>query len=254
MSAILGLNITSSTGPVATPPRPFSSNEKRLAIHPGRNSRLVFLTEPAGLAVERYRLLRRRLCTLYPHGGVVLITSPNPGEGKTLTSVNLAWALAEAGHTTCLVDLDFRAPGVSRALNCRFEDGGVREVLEDEADLHDLVRRVSECSLHVLGIKERMAAPGHLLYSQALASMLANLRARFQWVVLDFAPVIPMADVSEVIPHVNGAILVVRNGKTAKDMLAPAIEAIGPKLWGVIANDCPINGSAYYGNYGNRRD
>ncbi|RZU39971.1 capsular exopolysaccharide synthesis family protein [Edaphobacter modestus] len=250
MSAILGLNISSTARPVATTARQFSSSEKRIVIHPNRNSRLVFLTEPAGLAVERYRLLRRRLCTLYPHGGVVLITSPNPGEGKTLTSVNLAWAFAEAGHAACLVDLDFRAPGVSRALNCIFEEGGVKEVLEGKAEVNELIRRVSETSFHVLGIKERMTSPGHLLYSQALASMMANLRARFQWVVLDFAPVIPMADVSEVIAHVNGAILVVRNGKTEKDMLAPAIEAIGPKLWGVVANDCPINGSAYYGNYG----
>ncbi len=68
--------------------------------------------------------------------------------------------------------------------------------------------------------------------------MLADLRARFQWVVLDFAPVIPMADVSEVIPYVNGAILVVRNGKTEKDMLAPAMEAIGPKLWGSSDERC----------------
>jgi len=254
MSAILGLNTAGAARPVATIARQFPSSEKRITIQPTRNSRLVFLTEPAGLAVERYRLLRRRLCTLYPQGGVVLITSPNPGEGKTLTSVNLSWALAEAGQAACLVDLDFRAPGVSRALNCKFEDGGVKEVLEGKGEVHELIRRLGECPLHVLGIKERMTSPGHLLYSQALVSMIANLRARFQWVVLDFAPVIPMADVSEVIPHVNGAILVIRNGKTEKDMLAPALEAIGPKLWGVVANDCPINGSAYYGNYGNRRD
>jgi capsular exopolysaccharide synthesis family protein len=179
-----------------------------------------------------------------------LITSPNPGEGKTLTSVNLAWAFAESDHSTCIVDLDFRAPGVSRALNYKFADGGVKEVLEGDAEIHDVVRRINENPLYVLGIKGRVAAPGHLLCSQALESMIANLRARFQWVVLDFAPVIPMADVSEVIPLVNGAILVVRTGKTEKDMLAPAIEAIGSKLWGVVANDCPINGSAYYPNYG----
>ena len=254
MSAILGLNTSSAARLVATTARQLSPSEKRVAIHPDRNSRLVFLTEPAGLAVERYRLLRLRVCTLNPHGGVVLITSPNPQEGKTLTSINLAWALAEAGHTACVVDLDFRAPGVSRALNCKFEDGGVKEVLEGEAEVHEVVRRVNECPLHVLGIKERMTSPGHLFCSQAMGSMLANLRAKFQWVVLDFAPVIPMADVSEVIPYINGAILVVRNGKTEKDMLAPAIEAIGRKLWGVVANDCPINGSAYYGNYGNRKD
>jgi capsular exopolysaccharide synthesis family protein len=171
-----------------------------------------------------------------------------------LTSVNLAWALAEANYPACLVDLDFRAPGVSRTLNHKFEHGGVREVLESQAEISDLICRISEHPLHVLGIKERMSSPGHLLYSQSLPSMLADLRARFQWVILDFAPVIPMADVSEVIPYVNGAILVIRNGKTEKDMLAPALEAIGSKLWGVVMNDCPINGSSYYGYYGCRKD
>jgi Mrp family chromosome partitioning ATPase len=68
----------------------------------------------------------------------------------------------------------------------------------------------------------------------------------FQWVILDFAPVIPMVDVAEVIPHVDGAIMVVRTGKTDKSMIAPALEILGTKLWGVIANDSPISGSSYY--------
>ena len=249
MSTILGLNISTRSAA-----RKFPVPEKRVTIHPDRTSRLVFLTEPTGLAVEAYRLLRRRLCTLYPQGGIVLITSPNPGEGKTLTSVNFAWALAEANHSACLVDLDFRAPGVSRTLGYKFEAGGVKEVLESKAEIHEVICKIGDHPLHVLGLKERMASPGDLLYSQALPSMLADLKARFQWVILDFAPAIPMADVSEVIPYVNGAILVVRNGKTEKDMLAPAMETIGSKLWGVVMNDAPINGSAYYGYYGSRND
>jgi capsular exopolysaccharide synthesis family protein len=252
MSAILGLH-TTNVARLAEGSSLRSSSSKRISVHPDRNSRLVFLTDPAGLAVERYKLLRRRLCTLHPRGGVVLITSPNPGEGKTLTSVNLAWSLAEVGQSTCLVDLDFRAPGVSRALNHTFEDGGVEEVLEGQAKVQDLIRQIGEPPLHVLGIKNRLLLPGHLLSSQALATMIADLRSMFQWVVLDFAPVIPMADVSEVVPQVDGVIMVARVGKTERTMLAPAIELIHSKLWGVVANDCPLDGSAYYGYYGDRK-
>src|SRR5215467_2112931 len=129
MSAILGLSTPS--GRSAYSPRLLSPERRRITVHPDRDSRLVYLTEPDGLAVERYRLLRRRLCTLHPEGGVLLVTSSAPGEGKTLTSVNLAWALAEAGHGICLVDLDFRAPGVSRTLQHGFDEGGVQEVLEE---------------------------------------------------------------------------------------------------------------------------
>lgn len=248
MSAILGLSKMS--GRSAYSPRSLSPERRRIAVYPGRDSRLVYLTEPDGLPVERYRLLRRRLCTLYPEGGALLLTSPAPGEGKTLTSINLAWALAEAGHSTCLVDLDFRAPGVSRTLQYAFDEGGVQEVLEEKADILDLVCQLGDHQLHVLGIKHRLASPGYLFYSSAMPRMVVGLRSTYKWVVLDFAPVIPMADVSEMIPHVNGAILVVRTGKTEKDMLEPALEALGPKLWGVVANDCSINGSSYYGHYG----
>jgi Mrp family chromosome partitioning ATPase len=83
--------------------------------------------------------------------------------------------------------------------------------------------------------------------------MMQDLRSMFQWVVLDFAPVIPMADVSEVVPHVDGVIMVARIGKTDRNMLGPAIELVQSKLWGVVANDCPLDGSSYYGYYGDRK-
>ena len=252
MSAILGLH-TENPGRSGSQPWRLSPERRRLTLDPDRNSRLVYLTDPEGLAVEQYRLLRRRLCTLHPDGGVLLITSPSSGEGKTLTSINLGLSLAEAGQSTCLVDLDFRAPGMSRALQYGFDGGGVEEVLEGKATIDDLMRQLGEHLLNVLGIKRRLASPGYLFYSLAMPRMVAELRTRHKWVVLDFAPVIPMADVSEMIPYIDGAILVVRTGKTEKDLLEPAVEAIGPKLWGVVANDCSISGSAYYGNYGNQR-
>jgi capsular exopolysaccharide synthesis family protein len=178
------------------------------------------------------------------------MTSPSPGEGKTLTSVNLAWSFAEVGNSTCLVDLDFRAPGVSRMLRCSFEEGGVQEVLEGKAEIGELIHQLGQHPLYVLGIKRRLASPGYLFYSQSMQRMISKLRSMFKWVLLDFAPVIPMADTAEMTENINGAILVVRTHKTEKDMLNPAIEAIGSKLWGVVANDCPISGSAYYGSYG----
>jgi Mrp family chromosome partitioning ATPase len=76
----------------------------------------------------------------------------------------------------------------------------------------------------------------------------------FQWVILDFAPMIPMADVGEVLPHVDGAMMVVRSGKTDKSLIAPSLEILGTKIWGVVLNDSVIKGSTYYGYYGIRKD
>jgi capsular exopolysaccharide synthesis family protein len=254
MSSTLGLHTTNTARLVKDIPLRPIPGRRVVTIQPNKRSRLVFLTEPTGLAAEQYKMLRRRLCNLRPQGGAMLITSPNPGEGKTLTSVNLAWCLAEAGHQTCLIDLDFRAPGISPTLGYSFEEDGVEDVLTGQRTISQAVRQIGGRSLFVLGIKNRMASPGELLSSSSLTPLLADLRATFQWVILDIAPVIPMADVAEVLPYVDGALMVIRAGRTNKSMVAPSIGILGSKLWGVVVNDSLINGKSYYGYYGNRKD
>jgi capsular exopolysaccharide synthesis family protein len=226
-------------------------SEKVLRIQPDRSSRLVFLTEPTGLAVEQYKLLRRRLNARSPLGGVLLITSPGPGEGKTLTSINLAWCLANGGHHTCLVDLDFRAPGVTTTLAYSTEKG-VEDVLTGKNSIAESLCQIGDESLYVLGMRKPHASPEGFLATAALTSMIDGLRAMFHWVILDLPPAIPMSDVAEVVPHVDGALMVVREGKTKKKLISPPCEILGQKLWGVVLNDSPIVGSAYYGGYGKR--
>lgn len=227
---------------------------RTLTPQPGPASRLVFLTDPFGLAAEQYKIVRRKLIDCQLSGGALLITSPGPGEGKTLTSVNLAWALAEAGHRTCLVDLDFRAPGVFQTLGCSTGEKGVEHVLQGRCELRQALCQVADTRMHLLGVCRRQASSKGLLAPAVLLPVLAELRSMFQWILFDFAPVIPMADVGEVIAHMDGALLVVRSGKTEKKMIPPALEVLGSKLSGVILNDAAIQGSAYYGGYGDDHD
>jgi len=229
------------------------SDTRVITVQPNNESRLVFLTEPAGLAVEQYKMLRRKLCAQHPRGGVLLITSPSPADGKTLTSINLAWCLADGAHDTCLVDLDFRAPGVSSTLGYTFDEDGVEDVLTGKRTITQSIRQCGDRPLYVLGIKKRLISPAPLLASSLLTPLLNDLRAMFQWVILDLAPVIPMSDVAEVIHHVDGALMVVRSGKTDVSMIASPLEILGSKLWGVVLNDSPITGSAYYTYYGDRK-
>jgi capsular exopolysaccharide synthesis family protein len=224
---------------------------KTIRLQPSTRSRLVFLTEPTGLAVEQYKLLRRSLNTLQPRGGILLVTSPGPGEGKTLTSVNLAWCLATDRQNTCLVDLDFRAPGVAATLGYTVEDGSAEDVLTGKKSLGESLRQVEDASFYVLGIQKRHASPAEFLSAAVLKPLLNDLRAMFHWVILDLAPAIPMSDVAEVVQYVDGALLVVRDGTTKKAMIASTCKILGSKLWGVVLNDSPIVGSAYYGGYGN---
>jgi capsular exopolysaccharide synthesis family protein len=235
-------------------PSPVSPSGGRvITIQPGKNCRLVFLTEPTSLAVEQYKMLRRRLTSKHQQGGVLLITSSSPSEGKTLTSTNLAWCLADGGHSTCLVDLDFRAPGVGATLQCTFEDDGLEDVICGRRSLTDSICRVGDRPLSVVGIRQRVSLPGPLLAADRLGPIVAQLRSSFQWVVLDLPPATPMADVAEVLPHADGALLIVRSDQTKKTAIAGPLEILGSKLWGVVLNDSPIAASAYYGYYGVRR-
>lgn len=212
------------------------------------DSRLVFLSDPGGLAVERYKILRRQLCGLKSDGGIVLLTSPAPADGKTLTSVNLAFSLAEQGHPTCLVDLDFRAPGIFATLRHRSEAPDVIDILRERSTIPEAIRRIEARPLYLLGIREGMKTLFHL-EREALSSFLSRLRATFTWVILDLAPAIPFADVSEVLPCVDGALVVVRSGKTKKSLLGPTLEVVGSKLWGIVLNDAVVNGGDHYGYY-----
>lgn len=226
---------------------------RNVTVLPDQNSRLVFLTDPNGLAVEQYKMLRRRLCSQHPLGGLLMVTSPSACEGKTLTSINLAWCLADGGLPTCLVDLDFRSPGVAPVLAWKPGEDAVEEVLSGRRKLAQALRPVGDRPLHVLGIQQRFASPAALLRADVLGPMLKELRAMFGWVILDLPPAIPMADVAEVLPHVDGALLVVRSGKTEKSLLSAPIEILGSKLWGAVLNEAPIAGSAYYGTYGDSK-
>jgi capsular exopolysaccharide synthesis family protein len=224
--------------------------ERTIEITPDADSRLVFLTEPNGLAVEQYKLLRRRLSVLSPNGGRLIVTSPSPADGKTLTSINLAYAFADAGFNTCLIDLDFRASNVANILCDKARVDGVAEILSGECDISHVIRKVGSRSLYLLSIKDQLPTSSHQLTSARFKPMLKDLKQRFDWVILDMAPAIPMSDVAEVIPHVEGSLLVVRSKKTSKKLVAPTLEILGQKLWGVVFNDAMIHGTNYYGYYG----
>jgi capsular exopolysaccharide synthesis family protein len=223
---------------------------RTVRIEADATARLPFLMDPAGLAVEQYKMLRGRLNAQQPRGGVLLVTSPAPGDGKTLTCINLAWSLAQGGFRTCLVDLDFRAPGLTRTLDLSTDDGGIEEVLTGKKSLAQTLFQIGDRPFHVLGIRDRVEEPSHLYASAVLGPLLTALKASYRWVILDLAPAVPMSDVSDVLPQADGALMVVRSGKTQKAFLPPLLEILGKKLWGVVLNDTPVLGSAYYGSYG----
>ena len=127
----------------------------------------IFETDPYGVPVEQFRLMRRRLCNLRPEGGTVLITSPGPGDGKSLNANSIAWALAEAGHSTLLLELDLRRPSQHRFLQGRPLYGLV-EVLSGEVAPGEAVTRIAKSPLFYLGLDKPAPKSVKLLRSRAI--------------------------------------------------------------------------------------
>lgn len=243
----LATDTFNSSAPAYVVPRSIS---RVLGFQSDQGSRLAFLTDPTGLAVEQYKLLRGRLNAMHPKGGILLITSSSPAEGKTLTSINLSWSLAEGGFRTCLVDLDFRLSGVAKTLHLDTNDGGVGEVLVGERTLGQTLWQIGDRPFHVLPVATSTDSPSQYLSARVLGPLLQSLRAVYRWVVLDLPPAFPLSDVSEVISQVDTAVMVVRAGKTTDAFIRPTLDILGKKLSGVVLNGAYIRGSSYYKQYG----
>jgi|GEM_PF-3487162 len=199
----------------------------------------VFHLDPYGSAAEQFRLMQRRLCNMRPAGGSVLLTSPGIGDGKTTNANNLAWALAEAGHSTLLLELDLRRPGLNRYMPAN-PPYDLNDVLLGEVSGVSAVRRLHELPLFYLGLDKPAARPIRLLRSKKLNELLRWANQTFAWVIIDGPPVLAVSDVEEILPKVDLALMVVRERSTPRAMLERAAERLGERLNFVIYNDAVL--------------
>jgi len=180
-------------------------------------SRLVFQTDPEGMATEQFRLLRRTVKEEFDGGAVLLITSPGKGDGKTLTAFNLSTCLANAGDPTLLVEADFRRPTVRQLIGCGIDAPGLEDALAGGVEPAEAVRWIKELNLHAAMIAKTPDHPSLLPTGVGIKRFLAWARSHFFWVVLDAAPVLPVADVPELLGVADAALLVIRAQITPRE-------------------------------------
>ena len=203
---------------------------------------------------EAFRKLRTNLqfLTVDHPPRVIVITSSSPSEGKTTTSINVALALAEADHSVVLVDGDLRRPRLANYLDV-LGSVGVSTVLSGAAPLDEVLQQTKFPRLTVLAAGTTPPNPSELLGSLAAEKMLRDLRARFDYVIIDSAPVLAVTDGAILAAKSDGALVVVRAGKTRRDQLAHAIgmlNDVGATLLGAVLTMLPTRGSgAYSYNY-----
>lgn len=204
-----------------------------------------------GARSEAFRVLRTNLqfLDLDEEAKSFVISSAVPGEGKTSTAVNLAIALAQAGRRVLLVDADLRKPQIAKLLGLE-GSVGLTTVLVGRSDLTASIQRHHESGIHVLTSGPLPPNPTEVLQSRVARDMLQSLRDAYDAVVIDAPPLLPVADAAIMTTQVDGAILVVRHGKTGRDQLRLAgarVEQVGGRLFGVVVNMTPRRGGATYG-------
>lgn len=201
-------------------------------------TRVVTLTQPSSPAAEQYRVLRYRLECLARAGLKALaFTSPQSGDGKTTTAVNAALALGLGGRNrVVLVDADLRRPGVASMLGLR-ANRGLSDVVAGRAQLEDCLWRFGSDELYVLPAGTPPDDVATTLYDPRLGDVMTALKQRFDFVVVDTPPVLPLADVPTLCRDLDGAVMVVRANHTPKELIDSAIGALyGVTVHGLVLN------------------
>jgi capsular exopolysaccharide synthesis family protein len=211
------------------------------------------LTEAGSHAprVEAFRLLRTNLqfLNLDTRPKSLVITSAVPGEGKTSTATNLAIALSQTGQRVLLVDGDLRRPKVASMLGLE-RSVGLTTVLVGRSELQDSIQKHTDSGIYLLASGPIPPNPTEVLQSHAAQSLFDRLNDMFDMVIIDAPPLLPVSDAAIMARDVDGAILVVRHGKTTKEQLRQAgmrLAQVDANLFGVAVNMTPRRGKRSYG-------
>jgi capsular exopolysaccharide synthesis family protein len=204
------------------------------------DAHLVAALAPTSLAAEQYRSLRTRIKRAEGNRSMraIVITSPSKGDGKSLTAANLALTMAqEFQQKVLLVDADLRRPTIHRLFG--LGDGpGLADVLMGGAELEAALVALPEYHLTILPAGTPPSHPAEMLGSSAMRRVLDTLRTRFDRILIDMPPVAPLADLHIVAPQVDGLLMIVRAGMTARPAIERALAGIEvSKVLGLVLNE-----------------
>lgn len=216
----------------------------------------IMLAHPWSQLAEAFRSLRTSM--LFSNVGlppkVIVITSPLPLEGKTMTSLNLAITLAQQGLEVLLIDADLRRPALHDWLKMDLTPG-LTEFLAAENDAKPEFRRYAEVpNLSVLPAGARPDYPAELLGSKRMGEVLESLRGQFDFILIDTPPVLAVTDAALMSSYGDAVLLVVRSNKTTKQALLRATDTlvrVNANIM-VLVNGVDTKSLDYYQYYGHR--
>lgn len=226
----------------------------KLLGSPRFDDHLVVLTDPKAIASEQYRLLRSRIEHLSHEKGfrTFMVTSPVVGDGKSMTTANLALSMAQSkDRRVALIDCDLRRPSLHRLFGMRMKEGLI-DVLEERSPLEKALVSIEHPllpaeALSFLPAGRANAAAPEWLGSTKMSKLVTLLSERFDMVFFDTPPILPLADAAVLGGKIDGAILVLRAGSTSVEMLNLAMQSIDLQNWiGVVLNGVDFERSSHY--------
>ncbi|MFI7587879.1 CpsD/CapB family tyrosine-protein kinase [Spongisporangium articulatum] len=196
-----------------------------------------------GGRAEAFRTLRTNLqfTNVDDPPRVIVVTSALPDEGKSTTSANIALTLALSGASVALVEADLRKPAMSKYLGVS-SGAGLTNVLAGQYDLREVLVPYGQENLALLPSGPKPPNPSELLGSAHMSSLLETLSTHFDYVIIDAPPLLPVTDAAIVAAMADGALVVVRHGKTTREGLDRAVQslkAVNAKLLGTVLNFAP---------------
>jgi len=205
---------------------------------------------------DAYRALRTTLLLARSVGPpqAVLFTSAAPSEGKTITALNVAIAFAHLEAKVLVIDADLRRPRCHSILNLP-NDTGLSDLLSGQAAIEDVIQTTSVTNLSLISAGTSPLHSTDLLGSRQMQKLLAEMRTRFDYILIDCSPVMAVGDALVIASIVDGVVMVVNGHQTPKQIVKAAcarLEFARATIFGVILNQFDARGHdhTYYSQYG----
>jgi capsular exopolysaccharide synthesis family protein len=212
----------------------------------------------ASLVTEAYRKLRTAIFLSQPERPpkTILFTSARSGEGKTVSVINTAILFAQLENQVLVIDADLRRPSCHRALKTAL-GVGLTDLLTGQARVEEAIRATSVPNLHVLNAGTLPPNPSELIGSRKMRDVLALLEQRYEFILIDSPPIIPVSDAVVLSTIVDGVVFVVRAQDTPKHVSKAALnqlETERTRVIGVVLNRVDLRSAEYQSDYQHYHD
>lgn len=210
--------------------------------------------KPKSIAAEAYRTLRTNIqySSFDKEYKTIVVTSSEPGEGKSTTSGNLALAISQGESKVLLIDCDLRKPSLHKLFRIS-NNYGLSDLLLHRKTMEDVAVKYNE-GLTVVPAGKIPPNPSEMLGSKAMGIFLDEMKKHFDYIIMDTPPIGAVTDSQVLSTKVDGTILVVKAGKTKKDIVMNSINAIkkvNGNIIGTVLNGVEQKDNKYYYYYGN---